>query len=282
MKKLNTINLIFRALSTIGGSGFPLYLLPLFLSGQKDAISIPNANCPRKTTKRIQQFVSSLLFISLIISCISNNSVKKHTNNKQNKPTITVIDTDFSKGRLTLEHKITLNDLEKFHGHLCDGLIVGFLGIKEGLDVLYPNGIVDRTNTRIVSKSSPCLTDVAVYITGGRYQYNSFYVDNTITNGFYIIQRKDNGKTVSVTLNNGVKPQQIDKLGAKAIKGELPACDLDKLKQLEDEFSEKLLTENPKTNFTVKEITNFKWQPVLKNDYTKTDVLNKNKEKCNK
>ena len=202
--------------------------------------------------------------------------------NKSNSPIIKVNDTDFSKGRLGLEHELSLNDLEKFHGHLCDGLVVGFLGIKEGLDVLYPDGIVDRTNTRIVSKASPCLTDVAVYVTGGRYQFNSFYVDNSIEDGFYIIQRKDNGKTVVVNMKKGVKPAEIDELGKKAVQGELPACDLDKLKQLEDDFSEKLLSENPKDNFTVKEMTNFEWNPVLKNDFTKTDILNKNKEKCNK
>ncbi len=200
---------------------------------------------------------------------------------KNNSPMIKVIDTDFSKGRLTLEHDLTLEDLEKFHGHLCDGLVVGFLGIKEGLDVLYPDGIIDRTNTRIVSKSSPCLTDVAVYITGGRYQFNSFYVDNSIEDGFYIIQRKDNEKAVLVNLNKGVIPAEINELGVKAVKGELPACDLDKLKKMEDDFSKMLLSSNPKDNFTVSEIVDFEWKPLLKNDYVKTDILNKNKANCN-
>ena len=229
------------------------------------------------------------IFSCAILACNPQESKENETesnpqseiNKEINSPTITVIDTDFSKGRLTLEHELSLTDLENFHGHLCDGLVVGFLGIKEGLDVLYPNGIIDRTNTRIISKSSPCLTDVAIYITGGRYQFNSFYVDNTIEDGFYIIQRKDNGKTVKINLNKGIKPAEIDILGKKAIEGELPACDLDKLKKLEDDFSEKLLSTNPKDNFTVTEITNFEWNPILKNDYTKTDILNKNKTNCN-
>ncbi len=199
---------------------------------------------------------------------------------KKSEPSIKVIDTDFSKGRLDLEHTLTLKDLEKFHGHLCDGLVIGFLGIREALEQLYPDGVVDRTNTRIVSISSPCLTDAAVYVTGGRYQFNSFYVDNHIQGGFYIVQRKDNGKAVSVKMNKGVKPSIIGEMGKKAIKGELPACDLDKLKKLEDDFSHKLLTTNPKDNFTVTEIPNYKWNPVLKNDFVKTDILNKNKSKC--
>lgn len=36
-----------------------------------------------------------------------------------------VIDTDFSKGRLGFQQEIELDDLVKFHGHLCDGLVVG-------------------------------------------------------------------------------------------------------------------------------------------------------------
>jgi acetolactate decarboxylase len=41
-------------------------------------------------------------------------------------PSLKVIDTDFSKGRLTNEQQITLSDVAKFHGHLCDGLVVDF------------------------------------------------------------------------------------------------------------------------------------------------------------
>ena len=197
-------------------------------------------------------------------------------------PTIQVIDTDFSKGRLTLKHEISLKDVAKFHGHLCDGLVIGFLGINEGLKALYPNGIIDRTNTQIISKGSPCLTDVAVYVTGGRFQFNSFYVDNSIKDGIYIIQRKDNGKAVKVAMNKGVKPAIIGQMGKKAIKGELPACDLDKLKKMEDDFSKKLLHSDPKENFTITFVTDFKWKPILKNDYLKTDILNKNKPNCTK
>ncbi|QNK78034.1 formylmethanofuran dehydrogenase subunit E family protein [Winogradskyella undariae] len=219
-----------------------------------------------------------VLILSTVISCQSKDHGQQ---NQITIPKITVLDTDFSKGRLTLEHDINLQDLEHFHGHLCDGLVQGFLGIKAGMYVLYPNGIIDRTNTRIVSKSSPCLTDAAIYLTGGRYQYNSFYVDNTITNGFYIMQRIDNLKTVKIQMNLGVKPPEIDIMGAKAIKGTLSSCDLEILKALENQFAQHLLNTDSKTNFTVTELTNFKWNPLVKHDYTKTDILNKNKSICN-
>ncbi|MBP1840686.1 formylmethanofuran dehydrogenase subunit E family protein [Formosa algae] len=219
-----------------------------------------------------------ILILSTVISCQSKGHEQQ---NQTTTPKITVLDTDFSKGQLTLEHDINLQGLEHYHGHLCDGLVQGFLGIKAGMHVLYPNGIIDRTNTRIVSKSSPCLTDAAIYLTGGRYQYNSFYVDDSITNGFYIMQRIDNLITVRIQMNLGVKPPEIDFMGAKAIKGTLSSCDLETLKTLENQFSQHLLTTDSETNFTVTELTNFKWNPLVKHDYTKTDILNKNKSTCN-
>ena len=242
--------------------------------------------------KRTTAFLASIIvFFAACNQPKSNNEQRTETQTKieqemktetQNLPEIKVVDTDFSKGRLGLEHTLSLTDLEKFHGHLCDGLVVGLLGLKEGLQQLYPNGIVDRTNTRIVSKSSPCLTDAAVYLTGGRYQFNTFYVDNNIEDGFYIVQRIDNGKAVKINLKKGVKPAIIDEMGKKAVAGELPPCELDKLKELEDDFSEKLLSSGPSENFIVTEVSNFEWNPVLKNDFVKTDILNKNQPICNK
>jgi acetolactate decarboxylase len=197
----------------------------------------------------------------------------------KNNPTIQTIDTDFSKGRLNHIQNISLEDVAKFHGHLCDGLVVGFLGLKEALNQLYPDKIVDRTNTRIVSKSSPCLTDVAIYLTGGRYQFNTFYVDNSIAYN-YIIQRMDNDFALGVKLAKGVKPSIIDEMGDKAVAQKLSPCELDELKKLEDDFSEKLLSLNPKEAFVIDKIENFNWQPILENHFIKTDTINKNLAKC--
>ncbi len=210
-----------------------------------------------------------VIFISgLLVSCQFSKQIS-----------FTTIDTDFSKGRLTHQQKINLTDLEKFHGHLCDGLIVGSLAMQQAMTILYPNQTIDRTNLRIVSKPSPCLTDVAVYLTGGRYQFNTFYVDNAF-DGLFIVQRIDNNKTVSVSLNKGVKPTAIDSLGNLAIQNKLSACELDNLKKLEDNFSKFLLQNKAEKLFTVKNIDNFIWTPKLSNQFIKTDITNKDKEKC--
>ncbi|MBK6521137.1 MAG: formylmethanofuran dehydrogenase subunit E family protein [Sphingobacteriaceae bacterium] len=169
------------------------------------------------------------LFISQIFILLVSNVLSQN-------PSIKVLDTDFSKGRLQNVQTITLNDAVKLHGHLCDGLVVGFLGLKEGLYKLYPDSIIDRTNNRIVSKPSPCLTDIAIFMTGARYQYNTYYVSDSIKYQF-IVQRIDNEKTYGIKLKPGLMPTAIDSLGRLATKGELDACGIDSLRKLESEFS---------------------------------------------
>ncbi|MET0758969.1 MAG: hypothetical protein ABWZ56_01000 [Flavobacterium sp.] len=41
--------------------------------------------------------------------------------------------TNFSNGSLNQKQSFRLKDVVKFHGHLCDGLKVGFLEAKEAL-----------------------------------------------------------------------------------------------------------------------------------------------------
>ena len=192
-----------------------------------------------------------------------------------------VIDTTFSKGRLDTHHPktITLDDLAKFHGHLCDGIVVGAMAMKAALTKLFPGEPIDRTNIRVVSRSAPCLGDVAAYLTGGRFQFNTFYVDDQI-HGIYVIQRIDNLKTVRVSMKKGIKPAIIDEMGAKAVKGELSSCEIDVLQKHEDAFSANLLVQDPESVFDVASIEGFKWHPVIKTDFTKTDVINKYKSPC--
>lgn len=144
-----------------------------------------------------------------------------------------------------------------------------------GLKELYPDGIIDRTNTRVISKPSPCLTDAAIYITGGRYQYNSFYVSNDFE-GLYIIQRIDNKKTIQVIRNKGVKPMVIDSLGNLAIEQKLYYEQLQDLRKLEEKYAQFLRNTPPNNNFTAKEIKDYNWNPLLKSDFIKTDIINKN------
>ncbi|MBP6433006.1 MAG: formylmethanofuran dehydrogenase subunit E family protein [Ferruginibacter sp.] len=213
------------------------------------------------------------LKVFLILIIFTNGTFSQNSSVK-------VIDTDFSKGRLQNVQTITLDDAVKLHGHLCDGLVVGFLGLKETMYKLYTDSIIDRTNNRIVSKPSPCLTDIAIFMTGARYQYNTFYVSDSIKYQF-IVQRIDNEKTYGVKLKSGLMPSAIDSLGKLAVKGDLDACGIDSLRKLESQFSSFLLSKNPQDLFIIEEIKNYKWVPVLKSNFLKTDVLNMKLKDCN-
>lgn len=187
---------------------------------------------------------------------------------------IKAIDTDFSKGKLSHIQTIRYSDLVKFHGHSCDGLLEGWQALELALNELYPEGIIDRTNTRIVSKSSPCIADVAIFLTGARYQYNTFYVSKDFE-GLYIVQRIDNGLTIQVLRNDNVKPAAIDSLGNLAVMQKLSYEELQNLRKLEDQYAAYLRKTPSFQNFTLRILKNFQWNPILNNEFIKTDIINK-------
>ena len=192
---------------------------------------------------------------------------------------VRVLDTDFSKGRLSNDQNINIEDIAKFHGHICDGLVVGYLGLRETLYKIFKDSVIDRTSLKIVSKSSPCLTDVAIYLTGARYQYNTFYVDDSIPY-LMIAGNIDSNKYFGFKLKPNIKPFAIDSLGKLATLGKLDACNLKILKELEDDFSKLLLSQPPYTFFKIEEIKNYFWNPILKSNFIKTDIINKSVNKC--
>lgn len=211
------------------------------------------------------------------LSCSADHEMSEK---KEYEIVFRLVDTDFSKGRLGFEQEINLNDLVRFHGHLCDGLVLGAMAFEYGAQDLFPNGVIDRTNLRIKSNSSPCLTDVAAYLSGGRYQFNTFYVDNDM-GSLFEMQRLDNHKSVAIRIKQGVKPQEIDELGAQAVTGSLSPCGIDSLRQLEDEFTTFLLKSKPSDLFKRVQLDSLHWNSPLDQIYLKTDILNKNKEVCN-
>ncbi|MGZ8159379.1 MAG: formylmethanofuran dehydrogenase subunit E family protein [Methylobacter sp.] len=103
---------------------------------------------------------------------------------KYNQP-IRVLDTDSALGRYSLNAKeIGLKDLARMHGHLCDGLVIAFVQIKAVLNQLFPEGVVDRTDLRAVSKNGPCWVDTVAFMTGARINFQTLRIDNTNPNKF--------------------------------------------------------------------------------------------------
>jgi formylmethanofuran dehydrogenase subunit E len=144
-------------------------------------------------------------------------------------PRFRVLDTESSLGPYAEQDKvITLKDLVKMHGHACDGLVTAACALKVGLDALYPDGVVDRTDTGCITKNSPCYGDVGAYLTGGRIRFGTQKIDPTLGDVF-VLYRFSTGQAVRVSLKHGVFPAELASLETKIrsgdfTDGEMRAC----------------------------------------------------------
>ena len=163
---------------------------------------------------------------------------------------ILVRDTDSALGRYSLRPKaLGLKDLARVHGHLCDGMVIGYVAIKAGLETLFPDGIVDRTDLRAVSKNGPCWVDVVSLMTGARINSQTLRIDNTVGDGF-ILQRISTGQACDVRLKPGVFPpdQAALEAGIRATRagGEpVSAAIIDQAEAMANALNERLLTVPP-------------------------------------
>jgi len=198
---------------------------------------------------------------------------------KFNHP-IRVLDTDSALGRYSLKTKeVGLKDFVRFHGHLCDGMVIGYVEIKEALTRLFPDGVTDRTDLRVVSQNGPCWVDVAAYMTGARINFQTLRIDNSVGNGF-IIQRISTGETYSIHLKPGVFPKNQADLEARIrrMRAEGIAVadkDIDRVEKLADSLSAKLLNMPPSTLLNIKPLKNYRFAAtdLFAN---RGDVINKN------
>jgi formylmethanofuran dehydrogenase subunit E len=181
-----------------------------------------------------------------------------------NKP-IVVRDTDSALGRYSLKTKeISLKDLARVHGHLCDGLVIAFIEIKAALEKLFPDGVVDRTDLRAVSKNGPCWVDAAALMTGARINFKTLRLD-AIGDGF-IIQRISTGEAYDVHLKPGVFPDDQAALENKIRKlrsegKPVSAEDIDAVEAMACAFNIRLLTAPPDQLIDIKTLDDFKFIP---------------------
>lgn len=197
----------------------------------------------------------------------------------QNNTPIQVLDTNSSLGRYsTYTKKLGLEDLVLIHGHLCDGLVISFVELKEVLKKLFPNGVVDRTDLRVVSKNGPCWVDAATMMTGARINFGTLSIDKRVGNGF-IVQKISTGEAYQVKLKEGVFPVELSELESK-IKSEAKVgkqvsdADIQKLEAMANELSKKVLNTEPDKVMEIRKIEDYKFKQNIDVD-VRTDVLNK-------
>lgn len=191
--------------------------------------------------------------------------------------TFRVLDTESSLG-LYAEHlkTITLKDLVKMHGHACDGLVTAACAMSVGLNRLYPNGAIDRTDTCCITNNSPCYGDVAAYLTGGRIRFGTQKIDPSLGNEF-ILYRLSTGRAVKVSLRPGVFPDRVAALENKIRSGDFTDADMRRCQQWQWDYARNLLQRPLDKSFQVESLPAFSWEPdPYPNAGKRGDVVNKN------
>ncbi len=135
-----------------------------------------------------------------------------------------MVDTRSAQGRLDPRPKtVTVADLVLFHGHACDGLLRGVWAMRALGDVAFPDRPFDRSDLLVVSKNSPCLGDVAAYLTGGRARFGTHRLDDSLGVGFEV-QVLSSGDAWEVREKPGFFPALITAWEA-ALLGDLEEAD---------------------------------------------------------
>ena len=179
--------------------------------------------------------------------------------NSKYSPEFEVLDTESALGRYApMTKTITLKDLIKFHGHACDGLIQAAAAIKLALNELFPKGVVDRTDLRILSKNGPCFMDASAYLTGGRINFGTLDIDNNL-GASWIVQRISDGSTVKVSRRSEVFPNDLAELEKKVKSGKATPEEITKTRDLAWVFSKELLSRPLTESFAVEKLSSFKY-----------------------
>ena len=198
---------------------------------------------------------------------------------KYNQP-IEVLDTDSSLGRYSLQTKtIGIRDIVEYHGHPCDGLVIAYVEIREALRRLFPDGVVDRTDLRVVSKNGPCWVDTATMMTGARINFETLSIDPAIGDGF-IVQKISTGEAYDVHLKPGVFPSDQAALEntirvLRAEGKEVTAEQIDTVQNMADALSRKLLNTPPDEIIDTKPLPDYQYNFQIETG-KRGDIINKN------
>lgn len=192
-----------------------------------------------------------------------------------------VLDTDSALGRRNLYPKrITLKDMARMHGHLCDGLVTAWVELSAAMRVLFPDGVVDRTDVRVVSKNAPCWADAGAWMTGARINQGTLILDNSVADGF-IVQRISTGNALQVSLRAGIYPAQLaaleQSIRSRRAHGEAVAPqEIDRFERDANAYSRKLLNTSPDRTITLEHLADYHFPDQSQDPLTpRSDTINR-------
>jgi len=200
--------------------------------------------------------------------------------NAPNAKPVLVRDTDSALGRYNLyPKKLDIKTLARAHGHLCDGLVLAYVELSNTLPKLFKDGVIDRTDIRVVAKNSPCLVDTSALMSGARINHRTLSLDNSL-GGSFIIQRISTGEAYKVSLS--------DKNFIKALKtkeGEIrqkqkrhetvTPQDIDEVEALAFEAMKTMLNTDPKKLLKITKLKHYKYRFKIDDIGPRSDVGNK-------
>jgi len=121
-------------------------------------------------------------------------------------PVFEILATRGTQGRYyPYTYAVTLKDMVKFHGHDCEGTTHVANCCKVAFNVLFPDGIIDRSILGGITGKSPCWSDGVAFLTGARIQYGNLGFFKKKKYGHAIIlYRTDTGMAVMATWKKGI------------------------------------------------------------------------------
>lgn len=181
-------------------------------------------------------------------------------------PSFQVRDTTNKYGRYAKTTKIiTIKDLIKFHGHFCGGLVESAGALRMAFDRLFPDGVIDRTDLRLISNNSACGGDVAVYLTGARLRFASHHIDNALKESEFVVQKVSTGDTVRVRVRPEAYPTEVRNQMKKIESGKFTSRDLDRFQELQWDYARRLITRPLQESFMVEKVSDYQWpEPICK------------------
>jgi formylmethanofuran dehydrogenase subunit E len=186
------------------------------------------------------------------------------------------MDTESALGPYAQHAKtITLGDLVRMHGHACDGLVVAAAAMSVALTELYPDGVIDRTDTGCISNNSPCFGDVAAYLTGARIRFGTQKIEPTRGMSF-VVHRFTTGQSIEVELRQGIFPTDLSTLEAKLRSGEFTEAEMRACQQRQWQFAHDLLHHPLAESFRTKRLPRSTWVPdAYPNTGPRGDIVNR-------
>ncbi len=202
--------------------------------------------------------------------------------NQPHAPTFEILATRGTQGRYyDYTYAVGLKEIIKFHGHDCEGLTHAACCCQVAFDILFPDGIIDRSVLRGISGPSPCWSDVVAFLTGARIQYGNLgFFRNSDYGHAILLYREDTKTAVLATWKKGInnitgEPVVLDeeitwepevdmdevrelKRAVKGRKEALP-CQVDLMRYWQWKHINDILSRPLEESYQAKVIAEFKW-----------------------